>query len=378
MNNKIKKIAAVISVSTLLSVPVAKAVSFDVEGTQVSLKGYGKLDFIYDLDAKLGNAASNAAVRLDGDKGADGHFDAHAFQTRLGIGTETPTKSGALTTYIEGDFWGGGGGTLRLRHAYGSWNGILAGQTTTNFTSFLGYTPTIDFTGQVGQANIARQAQLRYTVQGLSIALEDPSGLGGTTYTGAANAEAKNSLPDLTLRYEHSGERLSYASSLLLRRLEVYNEATDDEESVFGYGASLAAKVQLAPTVSVQGSVMYGEGTGGYLYLGPAAPAYVEPGSGDVEAIPALGVALGLTVKAGRGSYNLAYGLGKADWDDAHHDGVVEAGRDNEYQSLYLNYIWSPVSRLDYGVEVSHHTREVVDGRDGSATRLQMMAKYSF
>lgn len=378
MKKNIKRIAVLISTSIILSAPVAKAASFNVEDTEVSLKGYSKLDLIYDLDAKLGNAASNSAVRLDGDKGPDGHFDAHAFQTRLGIGTQTPTESGPLTTYIEGDFWGGGGGQLRLRHAYGSWNGVLAGQTTTNFASFVGYTPTIDFTGQVGQTNISRHAQLRYTTQGLSIALEDPSGLGGQTHTGVTTTDVKSSLPDLTLRYQGSGERLSYATSLLLRRLEVYNTVTDDEESAYGYGASLAAKIQMAPAVSVQGSVMYGEGAGGYLYLGPAAPAYVESGSGKVKTIPALGVALGFTVKVGPGSYSLAYGLGKADWDSAYSDGSVTADQDNKYQSFYLNYIWSPVGSLDYGVEVSHHTREVVDGRDGAATRLQMMAKYSF
>ncbi|SFM71694.1 DcaP family trimeric outer membrane transporter [Marinobacter zhejiangensis] len=379
MNNKVKYIAAAISFLNFgIFTTTASAIGFEAGDTQVTIKGYGKLDLIYDLDAKLGNAASNSAVRLDGETGADGHFDAHAFQTRIGLQTDTPTEAGNLKTYIEGDFWGNGGGTLRLRHAYGEWNGVLAGQTTTNFTSFLGFTPTVDFTGQVGQPNISRHAQLRYTYQGLSVAIEDPSGLGGVTYSGVADVEAKSSLPDLTLRYERAGERFSYATSVLVRQLEAYNAVSDDEDSELGYGASLAAKLRLTPTISVQGSVVYGEGVGGYLYLGPAAPAYVDPRTGQVDAITAVGGTLGMTVNAGQGSYNLAYGLGQADWDDAYDAGAVGADRDDKYQSFYLNYIWSPVKNVDYGVEVSHHTREVVDGRDGAATRLQMMAKYSF
>ena len=73
---------------------------------------------------------------------------------------------------------------------------------------------------------------------------------------------------------------------------------------------------------------------------------------------------------------NLAYGVSEADLDDIRNVDVSNEGEQNT--SLYLNYLWSPIESVDYGIEVSHHTRELVGGREGKATRLQAMAKYTF
>src|SRR5699024_2350252 len=115
-----------------------------------SVYGFAKLDLIQDLDDDLGNAVNPGAIRADGQAGPGGHSTLHAYQSRFGIPTTTPTASGDLKTRIEGDFFGSGGGEFRLRHAYGEWNGLLAGQTKTNFGSdrFIGFTPTVDFNGQ--------------------------------------------------------------------------------------------------------------------------------------------------------------------------------------------------------------------------------------
>ncbi len=51
---------------------------------------------------------------------------ADAFQSRIGLTTMTPQ---GVKINLEGDFRGSGGGSLRLRHAYGEYNGILMGQT---------------------------------------------------------------------------------------------------------------------------------------------------------------------------------------------------------------------------------------------------------
>lgn len=373
----------------LVAAGTASAVDFELGGTTASLYGYAKLDMIYDVDNDLGNAIGFGSIRLDDVEGPEGHFHMHAFQSRLGVKTVTPTGRGPVTTVIEGDFYGGGGGSLRLRHAYGVWNGILAGQTWTNFASFLGTTPTLDFTGQVGQTFIARQAQLRYTTGKLSLALEEPGVAGGDAAVIAkiagqdivpdvADTAATESFPDLTLRYEGAAGPVSYATSAMVRQVAVYDADTDDEESAFGYGLGLSAKFAVAEGISIQSSLVYGDGIGGYMYINPGAPAYYDNDSGNVETIEAIGGTLGLSIAAGPGAVNLAYGIATADWDDAVADDLDVAGKNEKYQSIFANYIWSPTGNVSYGVEAGHHTRETAGGADGSAVRLQASAQYSF
>src|SRR5260221_5147377 len=64
----------------------------------------------------------------------------HARQTRLSLGTSTPTSYGGMTTYIEGDFFGTAGNEsvtnsngFRIRHAYGTLRHFSAIQYWTNF-----------------------------------------------------------------------------------------------------------------------------------------------------------------------------------------------------------------------------------------------------
>ncbi|MFL1454192.1 DcaP family trimeric outer membrane transporter [Marinobacter sp. GN3S48] len=361
----------------LTPIPVLAATA-QLGDTVVSVNGYAKLDVIYDLDSPLGNSISHQNIRLDDEEGADGHFDAHAFESRLGITTNTPTDKGNLTTRIEGDFYGAGG-TFRLRHGYGSWNGILAGQTWSNFSTFLAYTPSIDFTGLVGQTNIDRQTQLRYTRGGLSFSLEDPGTLGGQPFENTPSTEVKNSVPDASVRYEGSADRLAYSTALVLRQLDVHSDITTQVETELGYGVALSASVSLSQSVTLRGAVVYGDGIGGYLWLNPAPPAYYDPTNNELNTIASFGGVLGLTVGLGPGNFNVSYGMAKADWDGANlNASVPETDRVEENRSFYINYIWSPVEKIDYGVELSNHYRSLDNDVSGDATRLQAMVKYNF
>ncbi|WP_148861080.1 DcaP family trimeric outer membrane transporter [Marinobacter fonticola] len=381
-NNKLFR--GSISALALAVASSASALELNVADTKAQLYGYGKLDFIYDVDADLGPLVTHSKIRLDGADGPDGHTNLQAIQSRLGVKTATDTAMGEVKTVIEGDFYGNGGGSFRLRHAYGEWNGLLAGQTWSNFGNFLGTTPTIDFLGQVGQTVIARQTQLRYTTGGLSVALEDPGTLGGSAAllpiagNPAPDATIENNLPDLTAQYKMTAGAVSLAVSGVARQLSIYNAGNDDEESTFGYGAGLSAKIALSEGLSIQGSMVYGDGIGGYLYGNPGAPAYYDSASGDVEAVTAYGGTLGLSADMGPGSFNLGYGLAQADWDDAEDAGMDLSSQNEQFSSIYANYIWSPIGGVTYGIEAGLHSRETVSGDDGDAVRIQGMAQYSF
>ncbi|QJQ99903.1 DcaP family trimeric outer membrane transporter [Halomonas sp. PGE1] len=399
----IKKTASIFTASALALAVSGAAQAYTIEAgdTTANIYGYAKLDLIYDVDDKLGNAVSRGNISLDGTPNSTGHTTMHAYQSRLGFTTSTPAGGSELKTMIEGDFYGSGGGTFRLRHAYGEWNGLLAGQTWTNFGGFLAMHPTVDFTPTPGIGNAARQAQLRYTVDGFSIALEDPESLGGkpnATYrfvdtvtvngtdvdqVGSGDA-AKSRLPDLTMRYQGAAGDFNYAASAMLRQVRYDANSQDDapaawsSDSATGWGLALEANAKVAEGVTIRGGVTHGDGIGGYLEGSPAAPAYIDPTTGSLETIKATGGAASITLAAGPGNMTLGYGIARADLDDAEAAGAATANSNKQFEAVHLNYIWSPIRNVTYGVEVGYHTREVQDGRDGDAVRVQGMVQYNF
>ncbi|MDZ7853685.1 MAG: DcaP family trimeric outer membrane transporter [Halomonas sp.] len=384
IQNRLKQTALFSASALALAVASAShAYDFEVGDTTASVSGYVKLDIIHDVDANMGDTVRHSAIRLDGVDGPDGHTDFHARQSRIGFRTSTPMNGSTLKTTIEGDFFGSsatGNPDLRLRHAYGSWNGILAGQTWTNFGGFLGTTPTIDFLGQVGQGNIGRQSQLRYTTGGFSVALEEPGTIGSNIDMDNrlnVNDDVKSGLPDLTLRYHAGTGDVSYGASAVMREIEYYNSANDSDESAFGWGINLEASAKVAEGVTIRGAITHGDGLGGYLYGSPGQAGYID-NNGDVEGIEGTGGTFGVSMAAGSGSVNLAYGIATADLDSGVDEGALSTTTTDTVESIYLNYMWSPAARISYGVEAGYHTRETHNGDEGDAVRLQGMVKYSF
>ncbi|MFG6157286.1 hypothetical protein ACGTNG_00630 [Halomonas sp. 1390] len=369
----------------------AHAVDIELGDTTASLYGFAKLDMIYDVDNELGDLAARPRILIDGQQGSDGHTSLHAYQSRLGFKTATPAGGSQLTTRIEVDWFENApeGGDLRLRHAYGSWNGVLAGKTWTNFGSRLGKTPTIDLAPQPGQSKIGRKAQLRYSWGQWHLALENPD---PEDYRDGVAAsfnpkrgiyreadDAKTGLPDLTLRHQSRAAGVDYSASAMLRQLEVESESglSGVDDSVTGWGLNLAARYRASERLTLRGALTYGDGIGEYLQNNPSAPGYLA--DSEVETITAWGANVGMSLRAGPGAVNLGYGISKADLNDAREAGIAGVeGANEQFEALHLNYIWSPIERVSYGVEAGYHTREVVDGRDGDALRLQGMVKYRF
>src|SRR5690554_1907855 len=324
------------------------AFEFEAGDTTATIYGFAKLDMIYDVDNDLGGLAARPRILIDGQPGSDGHTTMHAYESRIGFRTVTPAGGSQLRTQIEVDWFDNApdGGDLRLRHAFGSWNGILAGKTWTNFGSLLGMTPTVDLAPQPGQSKIGRKAQLRYSWQNWHVALEnpDPEDYTDTVARGfnparggyVAQENAKTGLPDLTLRYQ------SQAAGLPLR-----------------------------------GALTWGDGIGEYLQNNPSAPGYWD--GERIETIEAWGANVGMSLTAGPGAINLGYGISKADLDDALEAGLAGVeGANERFEAVHLNYIWSPMERVSYGIEAGYHTRKVANGRDGDALRLQGMVRYDF
>ncbi|MEQ9545167.1 MAG: DcaP family trimeric outer membrane transporter [Marinobacter sp.] len=378
-SNKLRMAIRATAAAAVLGVAgQAGAVSFNAGDYDVSLYGYGRLNASYDVDSNQALSTRSGSFNglVNNDDAPDGHFGADAFQSRIGLVTTSPQ---GVKVNVEGDFRGGGGGSLRLRHAYGEYNGVLMGQTWSNFTSFVGNTATLDFDSMPGAAGFqARTAQARYTSGPLSVSLEDPV---SSFVTDGANTAQKDALPTLTARLQDSAGGLSYSAAVLAHQVGYDTGASD--ESAAGFATFVAAKMALSDMITVQGSLSYTDGANSYLYRSGddfgAASAYVDPATGDVETIAGYGGTIGAGINLGGGrSINIGYGLVEVDWDDAEDDGVAVAGQSETNSAAMANYKWTPVQNVMMGVEYQFLKRENVSGDDGDASRLLFAAQYNF
>jgi hypothetical protein len=123
----------------------------------------------------------------------NGFFEFSPQQSRLNVETRTPTAWGESRTFFEMDWAGcnnfscqtlqyGGGDSLvpRLRFAYGTLGGFLAGQAISNFADADADTESVDFGGAMGGTGGQRTPQVRYTLAGpwgsaFSVSAEQPT-----------------------------------------------------------------------------------------------------------------------------------------------------------------------------------------------------------
>ena len=121
--------------------------------------------------------------------------------------------------FVETDFYGSGN-ALRLRHAYGSYKGLLAGQTWSTFVDDANMPNTIDFESPMAFPSI-RQAQARFTAKlggnaTWSVAVEDNKS--SITTPEGVPGKAEYSMPDLVTRVKFEGSRGHAFESVFLGR----------------------------------------------------------------------------------------------------------------------------------------------------------------
>lgn len=357
----------------------AGAAEMSFGDTDLSIYGMARGVASYSMDEDTDGDGGEATYNMttSGEEGSTGHFDADANTSRFGFIAELPND---VTTQIEGDFYGDG---FRLRHAYGEYNNVLAGQYWSNFTSFAGFTPTVDFNGSTGLAGTqGRNAQLRYTMGRLSVALEDIDNSIDTLDDGdvVASGDEKQELPALTAKFADSVGNFDYAVAGLVDRLEV--DGADGDDTTTGFAMFVDGGLDITDTVSVQGTFSYSDGAtspGLYLadfYNGGAPDGYIQ--DGNIEKIEGMGGSLGVSMDAGPGAVNLAYGFTDVDVDDAVDSGAATDAIHEMRDSLHLNYIWNPTESVTYGVEAARLSADEQSGADNSATQLNFLAQYNF
>ena len=351
--------------------------------------GYVKLDTIY---SDYGSGSYSGAGRdfyipgtvPVGPKGADGesYLDLHAKESRINFRSTHLLDNGSkLGTFIEMDFLLAPSGNERvsnsyqprLRHAFLTYNNWLFGQTWMTFFNVGALPENLDFVGPAESTIFGRQAMIRYTSGNWQFAIENPE----TTITpyggGGRIVTDDNKVPDLVLRYNLKGDWGGFTAAGIVRQLR-YDSGPGVSDSETGWGISLSGKFVFGNKDDFRWMASTGSGMGRYMGLNTANGAVLDA-DGDLHAIDSTGVFGSyrhLWSDKWRSNFTVGYLAVDNDTD------LTGMGVTKNATSYHINAIFSPVPKLDFGIEFMYADREVESGADGDLKRLQFSAKYAF
>lgn len=340
-----------------------------------------------DGDIAAGTAGRDfyvpGAIPVGGD-GPDTYSDAHLKFSRLWFDASTVLDSGdRLGARVELDFFGGALGNTAatntygatLRHAYLTYNNWLVGQTWSNFMDTTALLDAVDFVGPTDGVAFVRQPQLRYTSGPWAISIEKPETTVQPFGGGARVIASDNSaIPDVIARYTHKGDWGHVSFAGMARQLK-YEPVVGAESTDTGYGAQVSGLVKLGESTDIRYQLSGGDGIGRYIGLATIQQDAMVDSAGDIDALGGWAGYVGLRqVFTPKVRGNLFYA--RSQWDnEASWTGL---GVTRKVHSVHANMIWSPVPKLDFGVEAIWGERTLESGTDGELMRLHTMARYSF
>ena len=357
-----------------------------------SFGGFIKLDAMY-TDTSDGEIADGSAGRMfylpsaipvGGVDESGGDIDTTAQFSRFWFAADGEVQGHKTRAYLEFDLFGGGMANLgnqastnthgvTLRQAYVSWDKWLAGQTWSNFQDVAALPDAVDFVGPTEGTTFVRQAQLRYTNGGFSVALENPQTLVSGYRSTARTTSDDGGVPDLTARYTKKGDWGHVSVAGLARQLQ-HETATTDASST-GFGVSVSGKYNIGKSDDIRYMLTGGTGIGRYVGFALGADGTLDAAGGDIESTGVLaGFVAWRHVFDPKLRGNLM--LSRAQFDnDTDWTGF---GVTRSAQSIHANLIYSPFPKLDIGAELIFGNRELESGADGDLRRIHTSVKYSF
>lgn len=375
----------------LLTTCILKAeASFDVYG-------FAQLDYIQDFNRV--NPAWDSTLRpsriptTKGVHGSDGQSILSIRQSRLGVKANLPTNDGDVFTKFEFDLFGvgvdEGQTTFRIRHAFGQYKSILAGQTNSLFMDADIFPNTIDYWGPSGMVFL-RNPQIRYT-QGLgdnsfSVAIEQPSndidtGNLSRDFDPAAvsGIQGDEKVPDLTAQFR-SGQNWGHVQLAGILRRVGYETAgvpsNKPKGSEVGWGLDLTSVVKARAKDALKVGVVYGAGIASYMNDGgmDLAPKGSTTTTLSAKAVPLLGVSAYYDIQW-NDKWTSSLGASLTQVDNTDYQ-AADAFKSGHYASA--NLLYYPTKNVFYGVEYLYGRREDNNGEAGQDQRVQLSAHYSF
>jgi Porin subfamily len=408
--------------------------SFLVPGTDTSLAitGFVNLNTDYYISggAQGGNATTDigefgrllsvGVSKTNGPSQGSGHaLTFYDNESRFRIESRTPTAWGPAGTVFEFDFNGGnnpGAATLhpgesltpRLRLAYGTWGGWLAGQAYSQSLDLDSHTDVIDFGGDVTTGGTVRVPQLRYTYDlgngmTLSTSIEAPD---TTAFTAAgavdnsaggsigsfANVPVKNNLPDVFEGWNIAQPWGHVRFTGVIRDLqfkEVYASGAGYSKEYIGYGGWFTGNVLPGwfgwSRDFIGWGVVAGEGMGRYIgnqyglssnFTGLATQA---PGSVIATTNTAWGGYLGYKHWwAQDWASDFSGGIAHTDYNTTLLGPTASDSANKELITAHVNLFWYPTSFIHVGLEYMYGHRQVASNLNGNLNVIETEFQVKF
>jgi hypothetical protein len=307
----------------------------------------------------------------------------NAKETRLNVDIRGPVQGKELRVYVETDFYGSSA-VLRLRHGYGQWGPILAGQTWSAFVDEDNMPRTLDFEQPMAFASI-RQAQLRFTAKtgehsSAAVALEDNKS--NISIPTNVPGKAEYPYPDLTARYRFDDGKRHFQASGFLGGAR-FRPTTGDPDSTTLWGIGLSGKLstagrQLGPVMtsdkdSGYATFTFGSGIGRYR----GGPTAIPDTNNELQAIGGYAWMLGYEhFWSSVWSTNAVFSRANVSDEDFYTSAL---NKNVDYGSVNLLY-WFLGDHGYMGVEYLYGQREVFGGGDdnASAHRLMYAVRFNF
>jgi hypothetical protein len=396
-----KGFLAIAVTATLLAASAARAAE---TGRSFEIYGFAQADYIQDISGRLDpdwdDAFRPSKICFDGACGEDGQASLSVKQSRFGVKGTMPTGSSTapLNFKFEFDLFGtgvdAGQTTMRLRHFYGEWGQILAGQTHSLFMDIDVFPNTIDYWGPSGMV-FYRNVQIRWTPyktdrSHFAIAIERPSNdidAGNIrTIEGLEGVDVRNDeeLPDLTAQYRYGGDWGHVLFGGILRKVgyELRVDPTDDwtQGSEVGWGINVGTVFNVLEKDAIRLQVVYGEGIASYMNDGgmDLAPSADWESSVvtdlDAEAVPLTGVlAYYDHWWSDKWSSSIGYSFTEVD-----NTNFQDAGAFQKIDYASGNLLYYPAENLMLGGELMWGERTNNDGDSEDGFRFQFTVKYNF
>ena len=335
--------------------------------------GRVKLDWIRDFKP-IGSEDSFDVRTIPVDDSEGTNSNIHAKETRLNLDVRGQVEGKELRMYVETDFYGTSS-ALRLRHAYGQYGGLMAGQNWSTFVDEDNLPRTIDFESPMAFAQI-RQAQVRWTQKATptitwSAAIEDnksaiviPSNIAG---------KAEYPMPDVVgrVRWDTRGGHVTTVVFLGAARFRPADKSLDPD-SVTLWGSAISAKFPTTGRDYGYGVLTYGEGIGRYRGGTTAVP----DASGALHSVGGVAFMGGYEhFWTERWSTNAVYSVTDTQDEDFYNASIT---KHLNYGAINLLY-WFLGDRAWTGVEYLYGRREVFGGGqdNGTAHRIQYAVRFN-
>lgn len=381
------------------------AKGFMVGETNVQISGYIKLDSTYNFNGDDG--ASLGPSDADLDNGHNPHTGFTAKQSRLNIGSSTPTPYGEVSSLFQFDMYGSSFATdgdyqPRVRIARIQWGGWEFGKDWSTFSDF-NYGTMLNFYGPQAQL-FERQAQIRYTFDlsdnsSLDLAAENPDGHKIAYVTkpdpkpevndagvGVSEPEfdkttedGDGQFPDVVARFKSSMGDLSYQAAAVGQYIEA-DSPSGDQDHVFGFGLNAGATYSMPTGTTLMFSANYGKGHAKYVYdPAGAADAYFD-GSGDLHAVERGGYIATLSQDlAPKWEANVVWGQSFSEDVGLPRKGSYTGdGLHKRSSTAAANLLYSPAEMLTFGLEYDRAMYTTQGGDHGNSNWMQFSAIYNF